>query len=269
MQIFENILSKKKLEELISYNNKKDKRTDARPDVISKHPRWDLDEWPQKIIQKILDQILDYRYNVEEVIFYTFKISFIIHVDSGRTENQRKGHGIIIPLDTIGPATTVFFDNYWHKPSTRFSREKILPFQYQLPNKHGKWTKIDDLRTLLSEAKNNPERINDFEVTENFIQELEYLIEARSNKALAKTDDRCYDYSEIENYKKDAVIDNEIYEKYLNHIDRESTNGLTLDGIAEWIPGNVFSWPRTQLHCAGSGHKEKTGIVIFTSPKVD
>ena len=112
MQYFENVLSNEDLIGLNEYEMIHDERTDARPDVVSKHPRWDVYEWPQHIVKKALDRCLDYEYEVEEVIFNRSKISFRLHADSGKDERARRGHAVLIPLYTDGPSHTVFFDNY-------------------------------------------------------------------------------------------------------------------------------------------------------------
>ena len=267
MEIIENIIDNKELTELLEYNEIYDDRTDARPDVISKHPRWDIDVWPQSIIEKILDDILDYNYEVEEVIFNTSKISFRIHADSGQSSKDRQGHAVLIPLKTEGPSHTVFFDNYWHYNSTKFSKVDISPYQYKLPNKNNEWVLIEDIRNFLNDLESRPESIKDFDVTKEFIEEIRNLVKVRSNKGISKVDDRCYDYTKIENYDPQYAIDQDTYNMYLSHVDFESVKGLKIDGIAEWILGCAIKFPRTQLHCAGSGHTQKTGITIFTRPK--
>lgn len=269
MEIIQDIISKKEIKKLLDYNDIHDYRTDRRPDVISKHPRWNVDEWPQQIIKDILDKLLDYDYEVEEVIFNTSKISFRLHADSGYSNRDRKGHAVLIPLRTEGPSHTVFFDAHWHGNSTKFSKVEISPFQYTLPNKDNKWVKIADIRQLLYDLENTPYKVAEFEATSDFINEIRQLVKARSNNAISKVDNRCYDYSDIENYDPKYVIDKIVYNRYLSHIDFETLKGLKIDKIAEWNIGNAIKFPRTQLHCASSSHKQKTGITIFIRPKVD
>lgn len=259
------VLDKKELEILIDYQNIIDDRSDVRPDVITKHPRWNLDEWPQDIIDSVLRKTLKTGYVVDEVIFNIFKISFKLHVDSGNTEKQRKGYAILLPLYTKGKASTVFFDNYWNGPSTKFSRSDNSPFQYQLPDKKNKFVLISDIRELYKQAINFPQTITEFEVNDSFIKNLEYLIDARSNKKLGKVDNRCYDYSQIVNYDEYKKFDEKIRKKYLNHIDPESLNGLTLDRIIDWKIGDGIVFNRNRIHSASSTHSEKSCITIFTS----
>jgi hypothetical protein len=266
MKIIKNIISQKEINDLLDYNSIIDDRSDVRPDVASKHPRWNVDNWPQHIVERILNNVLNYKYEVEEVIFNTSKISFRIHADSGQSDIDRKGHAVLIPLTATGPAHTVFFDNYWNYDSTKFSRVEISPFQYQLPNKNNEWVKIDDIRDFLETLKYNPDTITDFVVDAEFIKEIENLVEARSNNSISKVDNRCYDYSQIENYDGDYEIDADTYNEYLSHIDFESVKGLKIQSVAEWIPTTCFVFPRTQIHCASSCHQEKTGITVFVRP---
>lgn len=266
MKLVKNIISKNEINDLLCYNQTVDDRSDVRPDVVSKHPRWNVDEWPQHIIEKILNSVLDYEYEVEEVIFNTSKISFRLHADSGNSNVDRQGHAVLIPLTATGPAHTVFFDNYWHHDSTKFSRVEISPFQYQLPNKNNEWVKIQDIRDFLTTLKYNPNTITDFVVNAEFIAEIENLVKARSNNSISKVDNRCYDYSQIVNYDEEYQIDSKTYNTYLSHIDYESVKGLKIQSIAEWISTSCFVFPRIQIHCAASGHEEKTGVTVFVRP---
>ena len=266
MQYFKNVLTNEDLVQLNEYELVHDDRTDARPDVISKHPRWDVDEWPQHIVKKALDSCIDYEYEVEEVIFNRSKISFRLHADSGKDERARRGHAVLIPLYTDGPSHTIFFDNYWYGDSTKFSKEEILPFEYRLPNKQGEWQYIPDIRNLLQDCIESPDNITDFDVTDEFIAELKNLVEARSNQKISKVDGRTYDYSDVENYDPHSEFDSELHKKYLSHIGIESLHGLSIESVVKWKPGDCIRFSRRQLHAAGSGHSEKVGVTVFIQP---
>jgi len=264
MKKYSNLLTAEQICSLLSYHHTIDDRTDARPDVVSKHPRWNVDLWPQQIVKSVLDQVLDYNYIIEEVIFNQSRISFRLHADSGDGDVQTLGHAIIIPLKLNGPSATVFFDNYWLGPSTKFSKVLIKDYEYNLPDKQGQLTHIDDLRTLLAQCLYDPAAVTDFDVNHEFITDLEYLIAARNNQAISKRDNRCYDYTNIVNYQPDGLFPEDIHQQYLDHIPVENLHGLTIDQIANWIVGDVMVFDRTQLHCAASGHIEKIGITVFT-----
>ncbi len=264
MKIFQRLLSDREIDSLLEYHWITDDRTDDRPDVRSKHPRWNIDKWPQQIVQQVLDQVLDYTYSVEEVIFNQSRISFRLHADSGDGNLESLGHAIIIPLKVAGPSATVFFDNYWFGPSTKFSRVLIKDYEYNLHNKHGDLTHVDDLRTLLSQCLYDPSSVVDFVVNTDFIKSLEYLISARDNRSISKKDNRCYDYSDVLNYQEEKIFPSDTHQQYLNHIPIENLHGLTVDQIVSWGIGDAIVFDRKQLHCAASGHQEKIGITVFT-----
>jgi hypothetical protein len=263
MKTYSNLLTQEEIQELLSYHYLVDERIDARPDVVSKHPRWDIDTWPQHIVESVLNQVLDYNYTVEEVIFNQSRISFRIHADSGDGNSETLGHAVLIPLLVNGPSATVFFDNYWHGASTKFSKILIKDFEYNLIGKNGQWVYIEDLRTLLNQCLYDPDSVEYFDIDQALIQNLEYLIAARNNQAISKRDNRCYDYSTVVNYQEHQLFPADIHQKYLSHIPIESCHGLTIDQIVDWIIGNAIVFDRTQLHCAASGHQEKIGITVF------
>jgi len=264
INIHDKVLDNFQIKILLDYFNSDDDTVDARPDVRSKHPIWNKSIWPENIIKQVLDNILDYEYIVEEIVFFQSKISYSLHVDSGKSDLSRNGHVIIFPLALNGIGTTALFNNFWNKDSVRFSKVPLEPFEYNLPNKFGSFTYVKDLRKLLTECVNNPCSVNDFKVTAEFISTLEYLIDARQDKKTSKVDGRCYDYTDMINWKTDIKFDKTIHQQHLTHIPIETLHGLTLNSIVYWNLGDCFSFERTRIHCAGSGHKEKTGLTIFT-----
>lgn len=264
IKTYSNIIAQPDVLQLLAYHNKQDDRTDARPDVVSKHPRWDIDIWPQHIIKSILDRVLDYDYEVEEVIFNQSKISFRLHVDSGNDTAARNGQAVLIPLYCQGTSTTVFFNNFWNGTSTKFSKVELKQFEYNLQNKHGKWQYVPDLRELLSKSLTEPQLLTEFVVDCEFIKSLEYLIAARSNNKLSKVDNRCYDYQDVVNYDASSTFDSTLHSQHLSHIPIETLHGLALDSVVHWNVGGCIVFDRNQLHSAGHGHTEKIGITVFT-----
>lgn len=264
IDIHNNVLNSIQIDDLLTYFNVEDDTVDARPDVRSKHPIWNQTQWPQHIIKSVLDNILDYNYVVEEIVFFQSKISYSLHVDSGKSKYSRDGNVVIFPLKLDGIGTTVLFNNFWNKDSTRFSKVKIEPFEYNLPNKFNELTYVKDLRELLSQCVKSPSSVADFIVTAEFIDTVLYLIEARQDKKTSKVDGRCYDYTDMINWNKNQLFDKTIHQQHLSHIPIETLHGLTINSIIHWNLGDCFSFERSRVHCAGSGHKEKTGLSIFT-----
>jgi len=265
IKIINNAISLDEVNELLHYMSYEDHRSDKRPDVFSKHPRWDIDHWPQHIIKRILDENLDYQYTVEEVLFNRSKITFRLHADTGFSEKERNGNVILIPLEYYGKASTVFFNNFWYGNSTKFSKRELQPFCYNLKNKHGKWEIIDDIRILLDQCINDPKSVVDFEVNEQLINNIKLAINARENKGFTYVDGRCYDYSEIENYDPELKFDEKLHQQLLSHLPIETFHGLTICKVFEWKIRDVVIFERTRIHSAGTGHTEKTGLTIFTS----
>jgi hypothetical protein len=258
MKVIKNLLTESEINELLEYHSIVDDRTDSRPDVVSKHPKWDIDIWPQDTVRRILDNVLDDPYIVDEVIFNQSKISFRLHVDSGHSVEEKNGWAIIVPLKVTGVAHTVFFDNFWHGPSTKFSKRQILPFEYQLQNKNNEWQYVEDVRNLRQDILDG--LVTNFNIT---VKELDYIISARQNQKISKVDNRCYNYTDVINYNEDLKFDTEIHQKYLNHLEIETVDGLTIHDIVEWVPSDVIVFERSRLHCASSCHNEKIGITIF------
>jgi len=116
--VHSNKLDNKQVTTILEYHYKEDERTDTRSKVRSKHPRWNIDKWPQDIIEPLIDN----KSTVEEVIFNESTISFQIHVDSGYS-NPLVNKGIIIPLK-CDRGSTIFFNNYWYKDAAKFVRSE-------------------------------------------------------------------------------------------------------------------------------------------------
>ena len=112
ISIHNKILSNEEVKILLDYFQKDDEKVDARPDVRSKHPIWEETDWPEYIIQNALTRILNYDYKVEEVVFFESKISYSLHVDSGKCPKSRTGNVVIFPLTVEGLGTTALFNNF-------------------------------------------------------------------------------------------------------------------------------------------------------------
>jgi len=148
VNIYKNILSSAEIQALLDYHYIKDDRTDSRDTVTSKHPRWDTDNWPQHIIERVCKLVLEKSYSVEEVIFNESTISFQIHADSGYNNNLVY-KGIIIPLECT-KGSTVFFNNYWYGDGAKFVRgqdpfENIVDQEKQLSSKDQRVTNYIDI----------------------------------------------------------------------------------------------------------------------------
>lgn len=262
-QLFKNLLDKTTVDTLLDYFNLTDHRTDKRPDVVSKHPRWGIDVWPQHIVEKILISVLPKTYTVDEVIFNQSKISFKLHVDSGRA-NQPVFKAVLIPLEVRSVGATAFFDNYWLGPSTKFSKTQFNPLSYTLIGLDGSKIFVENLKTLITQLENSV--VDNLPNDSEFLIELQKLVNIRTeNQGLSPTDLRTSDYTNIINYQSSLQFNKNVWKSYLSHIDYQDLEGLSLEQIITWNVGDVIVFDRRQLHCATAGHSSKIGLTVFTN----
>lgn len=264
-QIYNNILTQAEINQLLDWFHQKDSLVDDRLDVRSKAlVDWQNTDAPVNLLTKVLDTVLDQDYEVEVALFYGSRISFRLHTDSGEDDGRLLYKNVLIPLQFEGDATTVLFDNHYSGRHARFGREALSPFRYSLPNRFGQFEDVEDVRVLLQQCQADPASVTNFEVSDNFISSLEHIIQARSRTNARRPDDYITDYSVVANYQSNLKFDPDVHARYLSHIPIENLHGLTLDQVVPWIPGQVFTWDRTQLHAAGSGHSYKIGITVLT-----
>lgn len=72
------------------------------------------------------------------------------------------------------------------------------------------------------------------------------------------------DYRGIQGYSGRPFNQN-VYNRYLQHIDYDDLEGLEFDCYVPWVPGDVIVFPREQLHAASSGVLPKLGVSVFTN----
>ena len=257
--VYKNCFTDQDLDVLLDYFYQQDDLVDDRFDVRSKMPVWNQTAWPQQVVEQKLKAVLDKPFTSDRTLFQSSKISFRVHVDTG-TGHNRQYVNALIPMQFDGPSATVFFDNFWTGPSTRFARTNISPYRYNIPDVNGNFIWVDDIRQLLDQCINNPHTVVDFRVDKKFIEDLQRLIEVRHTADL-----RTSDYTEIINYRSETVFPVELHQQWLKHIPIEDLHGLTFAEVYHWQLGDLVIFDRTQLHCAAHGHKLKTGLSLFLS----
>ena len=72
------------------------------------------------------------------------------------------------------------------------------------------------------------------------------------------------DYRTVQGYSG-RPFNQDVYNRYLQHLNIEDLEGLEFDCYAAWVPGDAIVFPRSQLHAASSGTLPKLGISIFTN----
>lgn len=271
-----NAVTEQERQQLLQYLAEDDHRTDARPDVRSKHPRWHEPDWPQGIIESAMMRVLGPGYVVEEVTFRQDRIGLKLHTDDGNPPDT-VGKTFMLLLDAQPQAETVFFSNYWmryHRWGAFFTRQAWNPFQYQLPGRDDVMVPVPDLRALLAECLSRPDQVNEFDVTSDFVIMIQELIQKRS---LPKLDHdtqsadtgytqpgvRVHDYTQLTDYVPGQAFDTAVHAQYLQHIDIEDLEGFTVESIISWQPGAAIVFDREQIHSSGSSHRQKSFVTVF------
>lgn len=279
-RIIEDVITQEETQILIDYLGTEDDRSDIRPDVSSKHPRWDIDKWPQDIIERGMAKLYPNGYVVEEVTFQDTKIGLKPHTDNGSIPGT-VGETVMFLLDAEPSSETVFFNNYWQgwrSSGAFFTRQHWTPFQYKLPGKDGELIYVEDIRILLKQCEEEPETIDDFNVTPDFIDLVKQTIRKRSlprdeeividkETGFIQAGPRINDYRTLSNYKPELLFDNEIQQKYLKDVPIEDLHGLTFETALEWKKGASIVFKREQLHASSSNHSRKKFITIFAHSK--
>lgn len=270
------ILDNTDIQEMLSYLAQEDDRTDHRPDVRSKHPRWCQDQWPQHIAEKALSQVLGEHYVVEEVTFQDTRIGLRPHTDNSSLPGTH-GLTIMLCLSAEPEAHTVFFNNYylgWQGAGVFFTRQPWTPFQYRIPDRNGDLVYVEDIRTLLERCVSDPNSVTEFDVTEEFVVHLRETIHKRAQPRIAynrqtsttgfiQPGPRENDYNRLTNYDPNAHFDTKVHQRYLSQISIDDLHGLTLDTVVEWSPGMLIKFDREQLHCSSACHARKQFVTIF------
>lgn len=270
-----NVLTESERLELLKYLATDDDRTDARPDVRSKHPVWGEPGWPQHIINTALCRAVGPGFVIEDISFREDKIALKPHTDNGSI-NDSTGKTILLMLDLDPEAHTVFFKNYWmgwEKFGTFFTKTPFNRFAYGLPDRDGKIVDVD-LREFLDRCKKFPESVTDFEVTPQFVEMIQGLICKRDTPKLdynnrtkdtgyEQTGSRRSDYESLSDYDPDISFDEEFHRRYLWKVPIIDLHGLQVESVIEWHKGAAVVFDREQLHASSNCHTKKSFVTIF------
>lgn len=272
VQVFENVLDSRALKDLQDYFKIKDSDHDERPDVISKSPRPDSEAWPGCHVRHALRQILQQAFSIEEVLFHQSWTRYHLHADTGLgRQHQKLYKAVLFPLEFTGTSGTTFFQNYWHGPSAKFTKQPYLKYQYCLPNRFGGETWVEDLRVVRDKVRRGDPTLDEtFCVDHDFVSMLDYLIKKRSDEAIAAHEKPILrhvwisEYNEVEGFSDEPFPEN-LRRSYCQHVPAEDLHGLTFDQYVSWQPGSAIVFDRTQIHCTGNGDLGKLGLTVFTN----
>jgi len=217
--VYKNVVPESVRADLCTWFEQPDDLVDARPDCVSKSPRWNHGTWPQHLLAPIVHAFHSDAYEVEMTLFFkNISSRFAVHVDSGLGEAYQSVYQtMIIPLAVSGDAGTVFFRNFWTDRCSKFSKKPATELSAYQAN--------GDLK----------------------------------NQTIS-------DYRGIQGYSG-RPFNQDIYNRYLYHLDYDDLEGLEFDCYVPWIPGDVIVFPREQLHAASSGPLPKLGVSVFTNRK--
>jgi hypothetical protein len=260
---FENIVDKETVDLFLQFLNQPDQYVDDRGDVYNKLMTPDIDAWPQATVRKILDQVFDEPYTIENADFVRIRFISRLHTDTGNGDQTKLHKNVIIPLEVNEHgASTAVFDNMWYGPAVRFTRTPASPFRYAMPDVLGTEVLVEDIRDLLQSIKNSNTEIinyqgNGFAIS--MLPWLEDLVEKRNN-----AEPRVSDYSGISDLTT-APFPEDFRQQWLDHIPSESLQGLTVPNIVPWQVGDVITFDRQHVHCGTSQLQGyKSFLAVFT-----
>lgn len=274
--LFKNVITDTERLALLDYMSVDDNRTDSRPDVRSKHPRWNDESWPRNIIESAMNNCVGKGFIIEEITFRQDKIGLGIHTDHGNPADST-GKTIMFLLDAQPIAHTIFFKNYWavyEKFGAFFTKSKWSPYSYSLENNIREKVRINDLRDFLHQCETSPDSIVNFNINTSFLNMIKELIHKRSfpklelnkqNKTTGYMQPglRVSNYDTLTNYNPQKKFDINIHKEFMEDIPIDDLNGLEVDSIFEWENNAALIFDREQLHCSGSTHQLKSFITIF------
>lgn len=260
--VHKNLIPQSTIQEFVEYFHNTDRYSDPRPDVVTKSPKWDADDWPRVALGDILATVHEKSWRVEYTEFcHTITHQWGVHTDTGYGLDHQPAYQVtLIPLTVSGPCGTVFFDNYFSGQCAKFTQEVFNPYKYNLINKFGEKEYVEDIRVLRQQLESGVE--TNFDIT--MLETLDELVVTRGQqRGYQPRNIYVNDYSVVENFN-DQPFSEELREKYCRHIPAEDLHGLTFEEYVEWNPGDVITFPRTQLHCASSGVMGKLGITVLS-----
>lgn len=274
--IISNAMNESERMALLTYLDQDDGRTDARPDVRSKHPIWNEPGWPQHIVAGVMNRVLNKAYNIEEVVFRRDRVSLKVHTDYGSPEKYQ-GKTMIFLLEAEPEAQTIFFKNYlkvWTKWGAFVTKTPWNRYTYSLPSRDGSLRKIDDLRIFLTQCESDPASVRDFDITTEFLDQIKHLIVKRTLPKLEPNQQnqqtgymqaglRISDYSLLSDVDETSAFDTEFHQHYLSDTPIQDLNGLAIESVQDWEVGSVLIFDREQLHSSSNRHYQKSFITVF------
>jgi len=263
-KIYKNVFSNDEIKSLIrlekeSHSLRMVDRDDSRKTKI---------EWQtkvEKIVRDKLENVIGHKIWMGDfpAHFILNKYPLRIHADMGKDASVIPHKNILIPLFVNGASTThtILFKNRWYGQSSLFSKNFDSKDHY-FKDRSGKFVHITNSDEFLNTLKNSNQKIVEyadgmFKADTDTIGQVEALLKQsrysqRTNKHITSN----------------KPFNRHDYQKYLTHQPYEDLNGLEIDTVVAWKPGDVVTFDRSTIHCASNFLKEgvtsKMAMVMFT-----
>lgn len=161
MFVLKNVLTSEDVKKLLDFYYLDDNLKETNENASSKHPIWNVTDWPQHVIEKTVNSL------VEEVFYLeTWRGVIQVHVDSGYGK-LKPTLQYLFPLVSDG-GSTVFFDNYWQGNASKFVKGK------NIFHGGGNSYKRDDRITDYSKIKNYNDTPFDKEIHKKYLSDVPY-----------------------------------------------------------------------------------------------
>jgi hypothetical protein len=129
--IHNDMFSPEEIKELLDFYHDDKTLVDPRfwiPGHRQKCPTWDDANWPRDSVKRVVDAVLPEGYKTDLILFYEVGAGGLrVHTDGFITPESKTYRNIAIPLYSEGPASTVFFNNWWYGPKALFVNCDTVP----------------------------------------------------------------------------------------------------------------------------------------------
>ena len=264
--VYKKVFSSQEIEKLIEIEeNYSFARLVDRPDSRKTKLEWNSEV--RTMITDKIESVLGKKVHIGDLTAHFIKSRFPlrIHSDMGKDPNLIPYKNILIPLYVRGAETThtILFKQKWYGESSLFSKTITgMSNDYFFKDISSKFVYVEDASDFVNKLRSNMGGVvkhagGSFLSTVSSIEEIEALL--RQKRYSARTD------KHITNNKP---FDKDQYEKYLTHQPYEDLEGLEIDKIIPWYPGDIITFNRSTIHCASNflneGVTEKLAIAMFT-----
>ena len=264
--VYKGVFNRQEVEKLIEIEeNYGSARLVDRAD--SRKTKLEGDSEIRTVITDKIEEVLKKKIRIGDLTAHFIKSRFPlrIHSDMGKDTNLIPYKNILIPLYVRGAKTTytILFKQKWYGESSLFSKTMTgISSDYFFKDIDDKFVYVEDATDFVNKLKSNIGSVvryagESFLSSTSSIEEIEALL--RQKRYSVRTD---------KHITSNEPFDKVQYEKYLTHQPYEDLEGLKIDKIVPWCPGDIITFNRSTIHCASNflneGVTEKLAIAMFT-----